>query len=452
MTQRRAVPLALACAVVVVAGGGALASGPDVIVASMPDLTRWGESPDTLIQAYSVGTTSCNIGDENLLWNGSTNQHPVIGMNMYRLRNGRFEQLGQSWCKWAFTSLNNSGLCGTCNDPGTGSLMGPGCSDPYSASLNGSQTRLGPKSVINAFNGNFPASHATPGTATISGRLQVKTADLDPNTAVQYFLEGEYVTPDDATRGNGLNNASYRRIWLTSPSNKGITFSNPQGGSSSTVQRKPAIEAWKAADATVNLQTVDVQSEGRFYVGWKATDLGGGQWNHEFAIFNLNSDRSCGAVKFKLPLGATSSSYGFRDVDYHSGEPYSLTDWTQETLADGLRWYTQTWTQNQNANALRWGTLYNFRFNANVSPQRLTKLTLELFKPGTPTSVDLPLGAGCSGDVTGDVIVDQDDLDQVLFNFDATVPPGTLGDVTGDGKVDQDDLDQVLFNFGCGTV
>lgn len=423
--------------------------GPDVIVAELSDLTRWGESPDGLIQSYSVGTNSCNIGNQNLQWNSSTGRHPVIAQNMYRVRNGRFEQLGQSWAKWAFVSVNSSGLCGTCQNPGTGSLMGPNCSDPYSASLNGSQGRLGPKSVINGFTGAFPVSHASPGTATISGRLQVKTADLDPTAGVQYFVEGQYIAADDAAAGNARNNASYRRIWLTGTGNKSITFNNPGGGTSSTVRQSPAIEVWKSIDPTVVLKTVDISGEGRFYIGWKATDLGSRQWSHEFAIFNLNSDRGVGAVKFKLPVDATASGFGFRDVDYHSGEPYSGTDWTQETLSDGVRWFTQTFAQNANANALRWGTLYNFRFTANVSPQRLVGMTLELFKPGTPTTVDTPLGEGCPGDTNGDVRVDQEDLSIVLFNFLDVVPAGTEGDVNGDGRVNQEDLDIVLFNFAC---
>ena len=35
--------------------------------------------------SYGIGTTSCNQGDEQLLWIASNNQHPVIAQNMYRI-------------------------------------------------------------------------------------------------------------------------------------------------------------------------------------------------------------------------------------------------------------------------------------------------------------------------------------------------------------------------------
>ena len=48
----------------------------------------------------------------------------------------RFEQVGQSNVKHAFTALQNN-ICGFgCQSSGTGTLLGAGCSDPYSASLN----------------------------------------------------------------------------------------------------------------------------------------------------------------------------------------------------------------------------------------------------------------------------------------------------------------------------
>ena len=77
--------------------------GADVIVGELPELSNY----DSLggIEALAVGTTSCNIGDEELLWSAGTTDHPVIGQNLFRLKDGRFEHIGQSWLKHGFTAL-----------------------------------------------------------------------------------------------------------------------------------------------------------------------------------------------------------------------------------------------------------------------------------------------------------------------------------------------------------
>ena len=151
---------------------------PDVVVFDLYNTAYWGTSGSTA--AYSVGTESCNWGDQDLDWFAGTPDVPVIGANMYRIADGRIEQLGQSWLKWAFTSVNGN-ACGSCQNPGTGALLGPFCSDPYSAGLNGSQSGLGPKSVVNPYTGFHPGGHATPsGPSTIAGRLQVPVADVTP--------------------------------------------------------------------------------------------------------------------------------------------------------------------------------------------------------------------------------------------------------------------------------
>ena len=65
----------------------------------------------------AVGTTSCNNGDVDLNWFAMPNtDHPVIPQNLYRMSGGasnndRFEQIGQSWLKHAFTALTGN-ACG----------------------------------------------------------------------------------------------------------------------------------------------------------------------------------------------------------------------------------------------------------------------------------------------------------------------------------------------------
>ena len=375
---------------------------PDVIVGDLVGTMRWGGVGG--ITAFSVGTTSCNLGSCWLNWISTTAEHPVIGQNMFRLKDGRFEQVGQAWLKHGFTALTGNVCSSSCVHPPNGSHLGVNCSDPYDANLNGTQTRLGPKENVDPNTGVFlfpDARESTTGNA-IFKRLQVHNTDLDPdlNSGAVYFVEGQYVTHDDALAKNNPNNASYRPVSVsgTSP-----TWSITLTGS--TVRQKAGIQAWKATDVSVT-ETVLGAPGGQFIVSAKATSLGGGLYHYEYAVQNLNNQRAGQAFTVPIPPGTVVTNVGFHDVDYHSGEVFDGTDWTPTVTASSVSWATQTYAVNQNANALRWGTLYNFRFDANQAPGTAS-VVIDLFRPGSPTSASLstvtpvtcggaPNGTACS--------------------------------------------------------
>jgi hypothetical protein len=125
-----------------------------------------------------------------------------------------------------------------------------------------------------------------------------------------------------------------------------------------------------------------------------------------------------------VPGGVTVTNIGFHDCDWHSGAPYSTTDWAGAAGGGQVSWATQTFAQNQNANALRWSTLYNFRFTANYPPVP-SNVSLGLFKPGTPTSISF-LASAPSG------------------------PPPCPADLDGDGQVGASDLAALLGSWGGG--
>ncbi|MBI1852962.1 MAG: hypothetical protein HYR85_21685 [Planctomycetes bacterium] len=360
-------------------------AGPDVIVGDLQNVQRYGTVGG--ITAFSVGTTSCNIGTFWLNWMSNTNQHPVIGQNMYRLKNGRFEQIGMSWLKHGFFALSEN-LCFADCQSTNGSHLGVHCSDPYESSLNGDQSNLGPRYQVNAATGGYPYPPANPATpATIGRRLQVHNTDLDPgqNAGALYFVEGQYVTPDDAAANNKNNNASYRRITVSGVAGSGNYNINL---AATTQRQKPGIQAWKDNDNAVTLVNVDIPNDGRMTVGYRVVDNGNGTWTYEYAIYNMNSDRA--AQSFSVPVGAgiNITNIGFHDVDHHSGDGignvnYDGTDWTASVANGAITWSTQTEAQNANGNALRWGTLYNFRYDADSAPQT-GAATLTLFKAGSP--------------------------------------------------------------------
>src|SRR6266481_4005039 len=244
-----------------------LVPGPDVIVGDLPEMAQYGNDTVNHLVGLGVGTTSCNNGDQPLHWFSLPQiDHPVIPQNFYRMSGGannneRFEQIGQSWMKHAFTALEGS-VCGTCNTSGctTGTHLCPGCSDPYGASLNASQNGIGSRAWLNPFTGVFPSTannhsgHTHTGT---SHRVTVASSDLNPaqNSGATYFAEGQYLTPHEYAwcqshpgQCNMYNNASYRRFNV-SGSGDNYTFSS----FGSTVRMKAAINAWQTlGGATVN--------------------------------------------------------------------------------------------------------------------------------------------------------------------------------------------------------
>jgi len=400
-------------------------SGPDIIVRSIFDVKSFGQSPTTGISAFSIGTVSCNQGDTPASWFGFNNQHPVIAQNLYRMKDGRFEQIGMSWLKHGFlATTGDSCNLGCIPPPGGTDQLGIGCSDPYSASLNGQQSNLGPRSDVNPVTGWYIFPWSAPAAEPVIGRrLQAHNADIDPalNAGALYFVDAQYISADDATAGLGLNNVSYRRA----------SFSQPASDFemhllSSTSPLSPGIRAWRHHDSSVFEVRKDVPDDGQFIASAKTALLADGFWSYEYAVYNMNSDRGAGSFSVPLQPGASVRNIGFHDVDYHSGEPYDGTDWPAVVGTNSITWSTTPISQNLNANAIRWGTMYNFRFEANVAPNPLP-VTIGLFKGGTPASIDGLLVA-------------------------PALPPPLCGDNIVEGNETCDPPDGVLCDANCQTI
>ncbi|MFQ5494209.1 MAG: hypothetical protein ACE5EX_02410 [Phycisphaerae bacterium] len=375
------------------AGPAVFGADPDV-TASRIGLTSSTSASDDFqyygevggVRAFAVATTSCNIGDLPADWiAGAGARHPLIAQNMYRLLDGRFEQIGMSWLKHSFCAVSEP-TCGACQATGCDSL-GVGCADTYWAALNGDPGSLGPRSEVNPQGDAASGTHTHPvtsptGPATLRGRLLITTADI--NAGGRAFVEAQYVTHDEP-RMNRNNNASWREVVLTPTAISGVS-----PGQASVRAGEPAIFAWRDADPGVVIEVLDIRGEGRMHLGHTVTDLGNGTWHYEYALHNLNSHR--GASWFSIPVPARSSisNIGFHDIDYHSGEPLDNTDWTAVRDASSITWSSpQTFAQDPNTNALRWGTLYNFRFDADTAPQAVSA-TVGMFRPGVPEWQTIP--------------------------------------------------------------
>lgn len=389
--------------------------GPDVIVGDLSGLAQFGSSSGTQV-GLAVGTDSCNFGVENLHWFASPdNDHPVIPQNLYRMSGGatndeRFEQIGQSQVKHAFTALTNN-ICNLgCNGVG-GTNLGSGCSDPYSASLN-SGPNLGSRAWINPFTGAYPrADSATPPNVHTghthtgpSHRILTEISDLNTtlNPGATYYAESQYVTPHEYVwcqshpgQCNMNNNVSYRRY---SVSGTASPFSFAPVGT--TVRTKSAITAWPGA-SMAEIKP-DAANDGIGAIAYKVTNPSPGVWHYEYAIYNQNLDRAIQSFSVPMAAGVTLSNIGFHAPPQHPGwtgdgtvgnAGFSSTVWAQSQTAAAMTWSSETFAQNQNANAIRWGTLYNFRFDSNRPPQT-TNATIGFFKTGAPITVQIQSPSG----------------------------------------------------------
>ena len=168
------------------------------------------------------------------------------------------------------------------------------------------------------------------------------------------------------------------------------------------MRMQPAIQFWAGTGATVSQIEPDPGNDGIWFMGYKVTNPSPGVWHYEYALFNMNLDRSIQSFSVPLGSGVNVSNIGFHAppqhpgwaARWHSGDAgYSSMPWTVTQASDSITWNSETFAQNQNANAIRWGTLYNFRFDADQPPQS-ANATVGYFKTGSPMTVAIQAPAG----------------------------------------------------------
>ncbi len=354
----------------------------DVAISNMGSLVslgRTGSFPNGL-NGLSMSTTSCNVGSQNIPWNAPMQvTHPAISMALYRVMNGRFEQVGQSWMKHGFFATNSSG-CGTCQNPGTGALLGPGCSDTYGTGNNGDRNYLGGRDEMNPWTGVWTCQNSYfsnyindctrrnngSGLDAVAHRLVVGDGDLG-NAGATYYYEGYYVNANDNDHYNNIASRTASFSWSG-------TLWNVTTTDSSQVQG-PAINRWGQMRDTAVPRT-----EGDVIVAVQTTNLGGGMWHYEYAVYNHDLDRQIREYSVPLPTGAVVQNIDFRDIDTDG-----TNQWSAAVANNSITWSTGVFG-SATANPLKFESVYNFRFDCNVAPVNGTA-SLTLFKPGTGTTL-----------------------------------------------------------------
>lgn len=309
-------------------------------------------------------------------------QHPFLVWNMYRMSQGRLEQLGSSGVKHAFLTLNFSCTI-NCN---SGYVLWPGCEDVYSSGTNDSNSNQGPREDIFASDGLFISSPSffdpggvgsqTNNSGTYENRLMINEADLGV-VGADYFLDAWYVVMHDIDIWNSMGYHSVN----PSPNGSGWTF-GPLGP---FTQSTPLTE-WVPFPATdPNESHVSVvidgptpeavypanQPDGHFRVLARAEDQGDGTWLYRYAVMNFDFDQGFSEFEVPIPNGAAVTN------TFMGGpEDVLSSPWSVAIDEKAVRFTAPT------DEKLPWFTLYNFEVLVDRPPQDGAAVSLTPFSEG----------------------------------------------------------------------
>ena len=317
----------------------------------------------------------CNPGTVQIPWQAPMQpNHPKFGFLIMRRVNDRMEQINDwSYCKHAFTSTNYSGPCGTCQSTGGlgGSVMGINCADTYGSGNNADRNYLGPPSELNPWLGTWnpvgsyfdigdptqagyplPADGVrslNPGSFdAVKNRVTVKEADLlTPGAA--YFYGIHLMHQGEALANRTDNDAS--RGFTPSWNGTSWTFSNV---AAAPMVYGSILQHWTGADLNSSSNGTD---DGRFFVGSKATPLGGSNYHYEYAVHNVDNHRGGATLRVPIDAGAVASNFTFRDIDGNV-----LNNWSAARVGNEVVFTAPV------SNPLNWNTVYNFGFDATFPP------------------------------------------------------------------------------------
>ncbi len=354
----------------------------DVSLGLLSGLQQFGREGSTV--GLTMATTSCNVGDVDVPWEAPMMEdHPMIAMALYRLRNGKFDQIGVSWMKHGFFALSNS-QCIPCQNPSDGSFLGVGCSDTYGPGNNADRRYLGPRSEVDPYLGTWSCSgshfqggaadcvrgHGSSGHDGVAHRLQVEDSELDQSGA-DYFYEAYYVVRGDQNRHNNYGSVEV---------SMGLTGSTWFFSDEGSLIEGPAIERWGEQRTEFS-----IPGDGKVILAVETTDLGGGSFHYQYALLNFDSEREIRS--FSLPVEGVPGLSGFT---FNDADEDALNDWAALVSGGLLTWSTDTYTVDPDANALTFGEMFSFGFDADVPPDTLTT-TLGLFRHPEGESVGGPI-------------------------------------------------------------
>jgi hypothetical protein len=216
----------------------------------------------------------------------------------------------------------------------------------------------------------------------VEHRVVVDDGEL-AHPGATYLYEGVYYVADDDSL---YNNIGWREttmawtgtVWDFDDVNPLQLAPNPG----------PVVATWGDLTSSGAVAADD----GEVWLSVQVTDLGGGSWHYEYALYNRTSAR--GIHSFSVPVGpAVLSNVGLRDLDTDAGN-----DWTVTQAGGQITWATDDHATDPDAPALEYQSMFNFRFDADVDAVSASA-ALAIFAPGIGTSVSLGTLAPAAGAV-----------------------------------------------------
>jgi hypothetical protein len=376
----------------------------DVAIIDVSGISQVARSGGRVAVAFDA--TLQNVGCADVPWYAkfypdaatlppyNTDQHPYLAWGMYRIASGggTIEQIGASPLKHAFFATNAS--CGSCWFSGeilwaknvgmaescssvSGHPSTNGCQDTYGTGNNDSEQDLGPREELEAHSGKFTSTcsffdpncdgsgDATPRASTFDRRMGVTETDLQIAGATYYF-DGWYIIRDDV---DIYNTMGWRRV---TPTFGGSSWTFP---TATSLANGSVLDAWVSRSAPpagakhVRLVAQDEAGkvEGHLSLAVKTTNAGGGITHYEYALFNHDYDRRIQSFAIPIPAGTAITNPGFHGrrtnpATHEDQDVAFTTDWTVEVTPTAVVFRAA----DPATLAQDWGTLFTFRFDANV--------------------------------------------------------------------------------------
>ncbi|MCA8977223.1 MAG: hypothetical protein KDC98_21050, partial [Planctomycetes bacterium] len=375
--------LALSFLVAMAAGASLVAqantiSGLDGHLAAIDSLTyfgRRGSHPNGEV-GMAMQTTVCNSGSVNIDWFAAMQpNHPKFAFLVARVANDRIEQISdrRTFCKHVFQASFANGTCGTCQNPGSTTLLGVNCSDTYGQAINADRYWLAPAAEIDPWLGTWnpigsyfdvgdPLQVGYPLAAdgvrslvissfdSVKNRITVDEQDL-LITGASYYYGMQLVIGGEALANRGDNMA--HRGFLPAWNGASWSISDSSVGQ----QHGSILGRWPGASVHSGTNGAD---DGRIFVASKVTALGGGAYHYEYAVHNVDSSRGVSAFRVPIDASATASNFTFGDVD---NDP--ANDWSAARVGNFVVFSVSSMAMT---NTLEWNTIFNFGFDADFAP------------------------------------------------------------------------------------